>query len=135
MWKIQTLMPQLIARHVRRCLYLKLHPGMILVRGWNYSCRWWNVSYCLHVFAEMKFHSGMKSSLSMVKYLLLFTRFCRDEISSRDELIPVKKTETKFHPGMKKKTCKHFISGWNFKMSMIFLKNFLTCVFKHAFQN
>ena len=28
---------------------------------------------------------GMKSSLSMVKCLLLFTRFCRDEISSRDE--------------------------------------------------
>ena len=108
MWKIQskTLMPksllQFIARHARGCLYLKLHPRMILVPGWNYSCRWWNVSYCLHVFAEMKFHSGMKSSLFMVKYLLLFTRFCRDEISSRDELIPVKKTETKFHPWMKK---------------------------------
>ena len=29
--------------------------------------------------------SGMKSYLSMVKCLLLFTRFCRDEISSRDE--------------------------------------------------
>ena len=28
---------------------------------------------------------GMKSSLSMVKCLLLFTRFCRDELSSRDE--------------------------------------------------
>ena len=27
----------------------------------------------------------MKSSLSMVKCLLLFTRFSRDEISSRDE--------------------------------------------------
>ena len=27
--------------------------------------------------------SGMKSSLSMVKCLLLFTHFCRDEISSR----------------------------------------------------
>ena len=27
----------------------------------------------------------MKSSLYMVKCLLLFTRFCRDEISSRDE--------------------------------------------------
>ena len=33
----------------------------------------------------MKFHPGMKSSLSMVKCLLLFTRFCRDEISSRVE--------------------------------------------------
>ena len=35
---------------------------------------------CLHV----KFHLGMKS-LSMVQCLLLFTRFCRDEISSQDE--------------------------------------------------
>ena len=45
----------------------------------------------------------MKSSLSMVKCLSLFTRFCRDEISSRDELIPVKKTGMKFQPGMKKR--------------------------------
>ena len=36
---------------------------------------------------------GTKSSLSMAKYLLLFTRFCRDEILSRDELIPAKKTD------------------------------------------
>ena len=50
----------------------------------------------------MKFHPGMKSSLSMVKRLLLCARFCRDEILSRDELIPVKKTGMKFHPGMKK---------------------------------
>ena len=46
---------------------------------------------------------GTKSSLSMVKYLLLFTHICRNVISSQDELIPVKKTEMKFHPGMKKK--------------------------------
>ena len=46
---------------------------------------------------------GMKSSLSMVKCLLPFTLFCRDEISSRDEFIPVKKTEMKFHSGMKKR--------------------------------
>ena len=39
----------------------------------------------------------------MVICLLLFTRFCRDEISSRDELIPVRKTAMKFHPGMKKR--------------------------------
>ena len=31
---------------------------------------------------------GMKSSLSMVKCLLLFTHFCRDEISSWYELTP-----------------------------------------------
>ena len=50
----------------------------------------------------MKFHPGMKSSPSVVKYLLLLTRFCRDEISSGDDLIPVKKAGMKFHPGMKK---------------------------------
>ena len=55
---------------------------------------------------------GMESSMSMVKCLLLFTRFCRDEISSRDERQGWKK---------EKKTCKHFILGWNFKMSMFFL--------------
>ena len=63
---------------------------------------------------------GMKSSLSMVKSLWLFTRFCRDEISSRNE-----RQGWDFIPGWKKekKTCKHFIPGWNFKMSM-FLINF-----------
>ena len=54
---------------------------------------------CLHI----KFHPGTKSSLSMVKCLLLFTRFCRDEILSQDELIHLKKTGMKFHPGMKKR--------------------------------
>ena len=34
---------------------------------------------------HVKFHPGMKSSLYMVKCLLLFKRFCLDEISSRDE--------------------------------------------------
>ena len=46
---------------------------------------------------------GMKSSLSMMKCLFMFTRFCRDEILSRDELIPAKKTGMKIHPGMKKR--------------------------------
>ena len=60
--------------------------------GWNHTCLWWNVSYCLHVFAEMRFHPGMKD---------------RDEISSRDE--------------KKKKRCKHCILGLNFKMSMFLI--------------
>ena len=77
----------------RGCLHVKFRPGMKLVPGWNHPCLWWNVSYCLDVFAEMKFHPGMKD---------------RDEISSWDEK-------------MKKKTCKHFIPGLNFKMSMFFL--------------
>ena len=57
----------------------------------------------------MKFYPGfeacpwMKSSLSMVKCLLLFTRFCRDKISSRDGLIPVRETGMIFHRRMKKR--------------------------------
>ena len=39
---------------------------------------------------------GMKSSLSMAKCLLLFTRFCRDEISSRDKKKEKKRNLTKF---------------------------------------
>ena len=41
-----------------------------LIPRWNSSgdeiipCLWWNVSYCLQVFAEMKFHHRMNSSLS-----------------------------------------------------------------------
>ena len=45
---------------------------------------------------------GMKSSLSMVKCLFLFTRFYRDEILCRDEIIPDKKTEIRIYPGIKK---------------------------------
>ena len=71
----------------------------------------------------MKFHPWMKSSLSMMKCLLLFTRFSRDETSSRDELIPVQKTVTKFHPGMKKgkKDVQALHPGMNFAMSMFLL--------------
>ena len=71
----------------------------------------------------MKFHAWMKSSLSMMKCLLLFTRFSRDEISPRDELIPVQKTATKFHPGMKKgkKDVQAFNPRMNFAMSMFLL--------------
>ena len=46
---------------------------------------------------------GRKSSLSIVKCLLLFTHFCRDEISSRDELIPEWKTGMRFYLGLKKR--------------------------------
>ena len=72
---------------------------------------------CLHV----KFHPWMKLSLSMVKCLLLFTSFCRNEISSRDELIPVK-NRWNFIPEWKKekKMCKHFIRGWNSEISAFF---------------
>ena len=37
---------------------------------------------------------GMKSSLSKVKCLLLFTRFCRDEISSRDQKMKKRRVNT-----------------------------------------
>ena len=59
---------------------------------------------------------GMKSFLSMVKCLLLFTRFCRDEISSRDKLIAVKDRDeiSSGDDKKKKKTCKHFRPGMKF---------------------
>ena len=80
-------------------------------KNWN---KYFKLRGCLHV----KFHPRMKSSLPMVKCLLLFTRFCRDEISSRDE-----RQGWDFIPGWKKekKMCKHFIPGWNFKMSMFLI--------------
>ena len=77
---------------VRGCLHVKLHPRMKLVPEWNHPCLWWNVSYCLHVFVEMKFHPGMKDGW--------------------DFILGWKK---------EKKTCKRFIPGWNFKMNMFFI--------------
>ena len=47
--------------------------------------------------------SGGKSFLSMGNYFILFTRFCQDEILSRDEFIPIKKTGMKFYPRMEKR--------------------------------
>ena len=91
---------------LRGCSHVKFHPGMQLIPGWNHPCLWWNVSYCLHVFAEIKFHSGMNSSPSKRQGW---------NFIPRDECIPGWKKE--------KKTCKHFIPGWNFKMS-IFILNF-----------
>ena len=90
---------------VKGCLHAKFHPGMKPVPGRKHPCLWWDVSYSLHVFAEIKFHPGINSSLS--------------------------KRRAKFHPGMKKekKMCKYFILGWNFKISMFFLKKtFDVCI-------
>ena len=93
---------------------------------WFYMMKQTCLTGCLHV----KFHLGMKSSLSMVKCLLLFTRFCRDKISSRD-----KREGWNFIPGWKKekKTCKHFIPDEILKWAF-FLNFFLTYVFKYAFK-
>ena len=63
---------------LRGCLHVKLHSGMKLVPD-----------EIIPVYGEMS--------------LTVYTFFCRDEISSRDELIPVKKTRMKFHLGMKKR--------------------------------
>ena len=83
-------------RFLRECLHVNF------IQEWNHPCLCRNVSYCLHVFAEMN------SSLS-------------------------KKQGWNFIPGLKKekKTCKHFIPGWDFKMSMFF--EFLKYVFKYIF--
>ena len=46
-----------------------------------------NFIICFHIQWEVRDETrpGIKSSLSMVKCLLLITRFSRDEISSQDE--------------------------------------------------
>ena len=65
---------------------------------------------CLHV----KFVTGMKSSLSIVKCLLLFTRFCRDErrgeISSRDERKKKRRVDTSCRDEILKWAC--FFNCW-----------------------
>ena len=76
--------------------------------GWNHSCLWWNVSYCLHVVAEMKFHPGMNSSPSKRPGW---------NFIPRDECIRGWKKE--------KKTCKHLNPGLNFKMSIYFFNFWL----------
>ena len=52
--------------YLRACLHVNIIPVS------NHACLWWNVSYCLHVPAGIKFHPGMKD---------------RDEISSPDEIL------------------------------------------------
>ena len=58
--KIEWLLQQVHLTHLRWCLHAKFRPGMKLTPGRNHPCLWWNVSYCLHVLAEMKFDPGMK---------------------------------------------------------------------------
>ena len=67
---------------------------------------------CLHV----KFHPGMKSSLSMVKCLLLFTRFCQDEISSRDEKKKKRHVNTSSRDEILKWAC--FFNFWRMYSGM-----------------
>ena len=67
---------------------------------------------------------GMKSSLSMLKYLLLllFTPFCQDEVHPRINSSMSKRQGWNFTLRWKKEnnTSKCFIPGWSFKMSMFF---------------
>ena len=59
---------------------------------------------------------GMKSSLSMVKCLLLFTRFCRDEISSQDEKKKKRRVNTSSWDETLKWAC--FFNFWCMYSSM-----------------
>ena len=56
-------------------------PPKILTHSWNSFKR----VFTREISSWDETRPWMKSSLSMVKCLLLFTRFCRDEISSRDD--------------------------------------------------
>ena len=51
---------------------MKFHP-----------CLWWNVSYCLHVFAEMKFHPGMKKKKKDVWTLYPGMKFWNEHVFSK----------------------------------------------------
>ena len=64
----------------------------------------------IYNFGEDVYTCNFIPALSMVKYLLLFMRFYRDKISSRDSWLS-KRLGWNFIPGwkMKKKTFKHFI--------------------------
>ena len=86
---------------VRGCLHVKFHPGMKLVPGWNHPCLWWNVSYCLHVFAEMKFHPGMKD---------------RDEISSQNEKKKKRRVNNSSWDEILKWAC--FFNFWRMYLNM-----------------
>ena len=86
---------------LRGCLHVKFHPGMKLVPEWNHPCLWWNVSYCFHVFAEMKFHPGMKD---------------RDEISSWDEKKKKRLVNTSSRDEILKWAC--FFNFWRMYPSM-----------------
>ena len=77
---------------------------MNLVPKWNCPCQWWNASYCLHVFARLKFHPWLKSFLSKRQ----------DENSFRDD--------------KKKKTCANTLSRDEMLQLSYVLTLFLTDV-------
>ena len=83
---------------VIKCFFLQT---LFFIRK-NKNCFIFKRVFTLEISPQDETRPWTKSSLSIVKCLLLFTRFCRDEISSRDEFIPVKKTGKNFHPKMKK---------------------------------
>ena len=80
---------------LRVCLHVKFHPRLKLVQGWNHPCLWWNVCYCLHVFA------GMKD---------------RDEISSWGEKKKKRRVNTSSQDEILKWAC--FFNFWRMYSSM-----------------
>ena len=71
------------------------------IPGWNHPCLWSNVSYYLHVFAEMKFHPRMKD---------------RDEISHWDEEKKKRRVNTSSRDEILKWAC--FFNFWRTYSSM-----------------
>ena len=78
-------------------IFVNLHHGTCVSVTYSYTFLFLESVY------TWNFIPGWSSSLSVMKCLLLFTRFCQNEISSRNELILGWKTGMKFHPGMKKR--------------------------------
>ena len=89
----------------KNMLIVKFHPGMkCLQTFFSFFCPGMKLHPCIF---ERVFTREISSRDETRKCLLLFTRFRRDEILCRDELIPVKKTGIRYLPGIKKKEKKH----------------------------
>ena len=95
-----------------------VHDFSIKIMLMLYFINWPKFSQLSQVVYTWNFIPGRVSSLSMVKCLLLFTRFCRDEISSQDEKRQKRSVNT---------------SSGDEILKWVFFKKFLTYVFKYAF--
>ena len=94
---------------IRGCLHVEL--------GWNSS--WVEI---IPVYGEMSLTAH--TFLSRWDFILGWTHPCQKD---RDEILSWGEKKIK-------RTCKHFIPGWSFKMSM-FSFPVLTYAFKYAFQS
>ena len=93
---------------------------LIIMLQYDYYVTYRLFCQILRPYLLVKFHSEIKSSLSMVKTVYTFSP--EWNFSPGWTNACVKKTGMRFYPGMKKKKmCKHFLLGWNLTISMFLL--------------